>query len=108
MKTLNLTLSKKPFEVMASGEKLIEFRKPSKWIQSRLLTKEELRKDYDVVKFVNGYGKDKPFFTALFLGFDTAREDSVQTYSNGLKVTVNKGDVLIYLGDIIQKGNIIK
>jgi hypothetical protein len=37
MKILHLTLSKLPFEVMATGEKTTEYRKPSKWILSVLL-----------------------------------------------------------------------
>ena len=40
---------------MVTGKKTIEYRRPSKWIKDRLVDKE-----YEVVKFVNGYGDDKP------------------------------------------------
>jgi len=96
MKILKLTLSKLPFEVMKTGEKQIEYRKPSEWIKSRLIGK-----NYDSVEFVNGYGKDKPRFTTKFLGFDVANESENLTFSNGLSFTVEKGDYKIILGEIV-------
>ena len=105
-RTLHLTLSEKPFEVMFTGEKTVEFRKASDWIKIRLFNKDGSRKHYDVVKFTNGYGKDRPFFIAIFKGFDKASEDSVKTYSNGLEVIIKQNDFIIYLGDIIECSNI--
>ncbi len=58
---LHLTLSKMPFEVMVTGEKSTEYREPSKWILSRLQGK-----DYDLIKFVNGYGSDGDISEALY------------------------------------------
>jgi signal peptidase I len=103
MKTLHLTLSKLPFEVMVTGEKTEEFRKDSQWIISRLINKK-----YDVIKFTNGYGKDKPYFICKYLGFNKCYMDlSKHEYSNGLIVDgIGKGDFIIYLGKIIEKGNI--
>ena len=40
MKVLRLTLKKKAFDVMVTGEKQEEFRKYSKWIESRLFNTE--------------------------------------------------------------------
>ena len=37
MTTLYLTLKKKPFDIMISGEKKFEYRNNSKWIESRLI-----------------------------------------------------------------------
>ena len=51
MSTLKLSINKKAFDVMVTGEKTEEFRDESKWIMSRL------KKDYDFVQFTNGYGK---------------------------------------------------
>lgn len=96
MKTLKLTLSKLPFEVMKTGKKQIEYRKPSDWIKSRLIDK-----NYDAVEFVNGYGKDKPRFTAKFLGFDVANENEKLIFSNGLSFEVEKGDYRIILGELV-------
>lgn len=107
-KILRLTLSKKPFEVMLKGEKTEEFRNPSEWIKSRLFNKDGTRRDYDVVEFVNGYGKDKPAFTTIFNGFTTCKKLSERIYSGNFKVIINEGDIIIHLGDVISKRNIKK
>jgi len=112
VKTLLLTLQSKPFQVMLSGEKTVEFRKPSDWIKSRLFNKDGSRKEYDVIKFVNGYGEDKPFFVAIFDGFDNFTRGKYNEcanqliYSNGLEVILEEGDFQIYLGNILKKGNL--
>lgn len=102
-KTLILTLHKKAFEVMITGEKSLEFRKNSSWIRSRLY-----KRKYDFVEFRNGYSVQAPSFTAKFL---TAVQSTVLTptsfeYSNGLKVRFEKDDWMIILGEIINKSNI--
>ncbi len=104
MKTLLLTLSKKPFEVMVTGEKKNEYRRNSEWILSRLFNKDGTKRDYDRVKFVNGYGSDKPYFIAEFKGFSPV-VPATHTYSNGLVVETNAGDWDIQLGDIVEVGN---
>ncbi|MCL2328427.1 MAG: hypothetical protein FWC39_07930 [Bacteroidetes bacterium] len=106
MKTLHLTLSKKPFEVMITGEKKVEFRKTSEWIKNRLLDKNGNQKAYDVIKFTNGYGNDKPYFVAEYNSFIINIRTKTIEYSNGLNITAEYGDIEIYLGDIIEKGNI--
>ncbi|MEO9884962.1 MAG: hypothetical protein ABJG33_04925 [Balneola sp.] len=98
---LHLTLSNKPFEVMVTGEKFLEFRKPSDWIKSRLVGK-----GYDLVKFVNGYGADKPYFIAEYLCYTEAEKDLSTVYSNGLRVESERGDFVIILGHVIEKGNL--
>ena len=106
MRTLHLTLSKKPFEVMVTGEKTVEFRKPSKWIESRLVDKNGNWKDFDAIKFTQGYGKGKPYFISEY---DYATNESLNKkyeYSNGLTVFTFVGDFKIHLGKIIEKGNI--
>lgn len=102
MKTLHLTLSKKPFEVMVTGEKTFEFRKPSNWIKSRLY-----EKGYDVVKFINGYGADKPYFIAEYRTFWRTKSNSAIPYSNGLIVNVEDGDFVISIGKILETGNLL-
>lgn len=100
MRTLHLTLSEKPFEVMVTGEKKMEFRLPSTWITSRL------KKQYDVVKFTNGYGDNKPYFIAPYRGFWIAAANRVFTYSNGLIVDRKAGMIVILIGEIIERGNL--
>jgi len=108
MKTLHLSLRKEPFEVMVTGEKGLEFRKKSKWIRSRLFNKDGTRKQYDVIKFVNGYGNDKPYFMCLYGSFiETPVNLKSFEYSNGLVVEgIVKGDFVILCGVIIKKGNL--
>lgn len=64
MKTLKLTLKKKWFDMIASGEKCEEYRVPSRWIMSRLENK-----GYDAVEFSNGYGAHVPKVTVEYLGW---------------------------------------
>ena len=101
LKILRLTLSWSPFEVMHTGEKSTEYRKPSKWIESRLIDKE-----YDLVEFINGYGSGRPVFIAEYLGFDKSRAAYQAEFSNGLKVDVEKGDYKIYIGKVLRVANL--
>lgn len=57
MKILHLTLKKKWFDMIASGEKTEEYRDIKPYWNSRL------NKDYDAVCFKNGYGKNVPKMT---------------------------------------------
>jgi hypothetical protein len=99
-KILYLTLKKPQFEVTSTGEKSIEYRRPSDWIESRLIGK-----SYDLVKFTNGYGADKPYFICEFLGWSHAKA-GLHKYSNGLVVNVSDGYFQIELGSILEIGNI--
>lgn len=64
MKILRLTLKKKWFDMIASGEKKEEYRSPGKWILSRLEGKE-----YDRIEFKNGYGANVPTMEVEYLGW---------------------------------------
>lgn len=99
-KILYLTLKKPQFQVTFSREKQTEYRKNGDWIKSRLLGK-----NYDYVKFTNGYGLDKPFFICEFLGWEYSKA-GIYNYSNGLEVIVSDGDIAIKLGNIIESKNI--
>jgi len=57
MKILHLTLKKKWFDMILSGEKKEEYRE----IKDHWVTRIE-GKSYDAIKFVNGYGKSRPSF----------------------------------------------
>jgi hypothetical protein len=97
MALLQLTLNRDAFEVMRSGEKAEEFRKPSKWMLSRL------NKQYDTVKFTNGYGRERPWFIAEVISVHYAESDYTREYSSGLRVSVSAGDVVITLGRVVEK-----
>lgn len=98
MATLKLTLSKKPFDVMKTGEKKIEYRKMSQWMKSRLY-KENVERTYEFVEFTNGYGKDKPSFKAEYKGFFVSTVDV--KFSNGLYVVSDEPLYCIKLGKVI-------
>ena len=72
---------------MVTGEKKEEFRLQSKWIESRLIDSATGKdKQYDRVKFVNGYGKHRPSFTVSFKGYKLEANGVHKRYSNGLEV----------------------
>ena len=100
MQILHLTLKKHWFDLMLSGEKKQEFRKASEWITARLLGK-----DYDLIKFVHGYGSDKPYFICEYLGYElSAGNEKIDFHS--FEVEIEKGDFIINLGKIIEMGNL--
>lgn len=98
---LYLTLKKPQFKVTLSGEKRIEYRRSSQWITSRLLSK-----NYDLIRFVNGYGNDKPYFIVEFKGYEIMKKNEQHLFSNGLVVEVKIGDYAIKLGKVIETGNL--
>jgi len=57
MNTLHLTLKKKWFDMILSGEKKEEYREIKNYWAARLLGKQ-----YDTILFRNGYSKNAPKF----------------------------------------------
>lgn len=106
MRLLTLAIHKAAFDVMVTGEKPYEYRKPTKFIKDRLIGKDGAPMHYDGIKFVNGYGDNRPFFVARFRRFSITKNNSVNAFSNGLTVDVTKGDFVIHLGGIIEVGNL--
>ena len=100
-KLLKLAIKKDPFAVMITGEKPIEVRQPSEWIKPRLINR-----DYDGVKFTNGYGTDKPWFIAEYQGYYISDRKWYIRYSNDLFLEILKGDYIICLGPVIDWGNL--
>ena len=98
-RVLHLTLKKEWFDLMISGKKKVEYRKPSDWIISRL------QKEYEVIKFTNGYGSDKPYFICEYKGFEISNE-SETIHVEKSKIEVEEGTYMIKLGKIIEKGNV--
>ncbi len=62
-KILHLTLHREWFDLIRSGEKTEEYRDETSYWDSRLEGK-----DYDLIRFVNGYGKNRPFMVVEFKG----------------------------------------
>ena len=101
MATLKLTLSKKPYEVMVTGEKQKEYRLVSKWMESRLFDKKGYPRHYDFIQFTNGYKKDSPKFICQYKGVSLV-ENVQETFSNGLTLDINEPTYVIHLGDIFD------
>ena len=99
--TLKLVLTAEPFAVMLKGEKKLEFREKSSWMESRLkdsATGED--RQYNSVEFVNGHGATKPRFTVSYKGYKLVQEGVHHSYSNGLEVdTRGRPTYVIFLGD---------
>ena len=93
---------------MVTGEKDVEFRNQSQWIKSRVFNKDGTIKQYDAVKFINGYGNDKPYFIAEFKTVNRSPFDDYMQHYNGLHFMVRKGDIKIFLGRILEVGNFNK
>lgn len=91
MSILRLTLKRKWFDMIASGEKKEEYRQPSLWILSRLKGK-----TYDRVEFRNGYSADSPVVQCEYKGW---RMGSPRAEWGG-----NPREACV----IIQLGNLIK
>ena len=66
MKILHLTLKKQWFDMIASGEKREEYRVIKKYWTARIFLR-----DYDVIKFRNGYRPDSPTLTVEYKGYTT-------------------------------------
>lgn len=70
-KLLHLTLNKKWFDMILSGEKTEEYREIKPYWTRRFTYKSNIPnafKFFDKVRFVNGYGADKPAFVAELNG----------------------------------------
>lgn len=102
MKILHLTLHQSAYEVMHSGEKDFEIRRPSVWIKSRLFFANGTPKSYDAVKFTNGYGPNRPFFLAEYKGAHLIAAATQRIFSNGLIVNSLPGDYVIVLGEKLK------
>jgi hypothetical protein len=87
MKILHLTLKKKWFDQVASGEKTEEYRENKAYWQTRLTGRR-----YDEVHFRNGYEPDKPFMRVecLGIGFDKDKNWFVIKLGKMLELKYNK------------------
>lgn len=69
-KVLHLTLKKKWFDMIASGEKREEYRELKQYWERRLEDDDNGFKQYDVIQFRNGYQKDAPTIVIKLLGIE--------------------------------------
>ena len=95
--TLHLTIKKKWFDMILSGEKTEEYRDIKPYYHLRLIGR-----DYDTAVFRNGYARDAPSLTIELkaIRFGTGKPE--------WGAEVNKKYFVLYLGKIINKKNINK
>ena len=108
MKILNLTLKKKWYDMILSGEKKEEYREFKQyWINRLTIDKSYCqmgdsgyvinKKHFDAIKFTNGYAKNAPSFLIECKGIEIGKAKS--EWSDNWQ-----GDVfVIKLGNIINK-----
>ena len=96
MKILHLTLKKKWFDLIASGEKVLEYRELKPYWAKRLLDG-DVGKHFDIVRFKNGYGDvramDVEFRGICFTGpqWTTPKNGEVLT---GPTIVIRLGEIL--------------
>lgn len=108
MKTLKLTLKKKWFDMILSGEKTEEYREIKDFWNRRLTREHELGghyalkgifKTYGLVEFRNGYASDAPTMTLECKGI--SKGNAKPEWSDNWQ-----GEVfIIKLGEITSKAN---
>ena len=63
---LHLTLKKKWFDFIKTGEKKLEYREDKPYWRKRLLDDKGFPKMFDIVRFRNGYAKNSPVVDVEF------------------------------------------
>ncbi len=111
MKVLHLTLKKKWFDMILSGEKKEEYRQDKKYWKNRFVKEgywhSQTCKDFDVIVFKNGYAKDAPEMEVECLGMSL--EDLTEMKEGWFDIPVYGMRVfIIKLGKIISTKNIQK
>ena len=100
--TLTLTIRRKWFDLIATGEKTEEYRRVSKWIHSRLFEKDNVTpRQYSYVRLRNGYSEKSPTIVCKWLGFRELKNGVAKTYRNGLVVEYSDVVYAISLGPIV-------
>ena len=97
MKYLQLTLKKKWFDLILSGEKKEEYREIKPYWEKRLIGKK-----YDRIIFRNGYGSYAPWFAIELKGITQGNGKSEWGAEEGKRCFV------LSLGEIINIKNIDK
>ncbi len=104
-KVLVLAVTKQWFDLMVTGEKPLEFRKPTKFIKDRLFDKNGNTKHYDYILLNNGYGYHLPYFIAKYEGHGTGYNNHY-IFSDGSEITPAAEDYALFLGEIVYRANI--
>ena len=102
---LKLTLKKEWFDLIASGEKIFEYREYKKHWISRLIEKKGGTKNFSEVHFTNGYGNDRPFMRCKFLGMGIIKGENCKP-DNNEPIDNEMNYFVIGLGEILEISNV--
>ena len=100
MKTLHLTLKKKWFDLILSGEKVEEYRETKLYWDRRFLDEDNSIRKYDYVIFKNGYSKIAPTIKVEIKNIELNKG------KEEWGAEINKEYYVIYLGKILEVSNI--
>ena len=79
-KILHLTLKKKWFDLIKSGEKKEEYREIKPYWTKRLTINDRAIKNYNYIIFTNGYRKDSPKLKIEYLGLGVGEFENRKCY----------------------------
>lgn len=82
MRILHLTLHREWFDLIASGEKVVEYREDSDYWHKRIFNSDGSVKKFDEIHFRNGYGSHRPLMVVEFL-FAFVTHSSLCSCANG-------------------------
>lgn len=101
MKILHLTLERKWFDLIASGEKKQEYREAKPYWMKRLTDGDE-GLHFDIVRFKNGYGPDVPTMDVEFNGISFTTPD---LFTPKCGETLYPETIVISLGNVLSIKN---
>lgn len=97
LKILHLTLKKKWFDMIKSGQKKEEYRELKPYFYNRFIKKEGGFNSFDRILFINGYSPKSPRFEIEWKGIRVDEGNIEWGAEKGVKYFV------ISLGEIIKK-----
>jgi hypothetical protein len=104
MSILKLTLTKQWFDLIASGKKKFEYREYKQHWKSRLLCAGGTR-NYEEIRFTNGYGAHRPFMRVKFVGMAII-DGFYCSPENNEKLNDDAMYFVIQLGEVLEVGNL--
>jgi hypothetical protein len=102
VRILHLTLKRKWFDLIASGQKKYEYRQDKPYWQTRLVKDDGFGKEFDIVRFKNGYSKNAPLMDVEFKGISFTT-DKWWNPKHGEEFTGNI--IVIRLGEVLRTSN---